>query len=180
VVDLLRDWKRKLASGGVLLLWQASGPLNSEITSAIEDFNWELTGPIIWDKSRPQPGNLGSPYSRQTEMLWVLSRPGDKLVNHDGSSRSDILRFAPVSYPNITDAQDHCFEKPMKLCAFLIRKHSHRGELVLDLCGCTGSMGVAAIETGRTWIYVESNRDNFRLGASRIQQRLAANVMKAS
>ena len=66
---------------------------------AVVQFHWELAGPIIWDKSRPQPGDFGSPYSRQTEMLWVLSRPGDDLLNHDGSSRSDILRFAPVSFP---------------------------------------------------------------------------------
>jgi len=51
-------------------------------------------------------------------MLWVLSRPGDDLLNHDGSSRSDILRFAPVSYPAIAHEQNHCFEKPVKLCEF--------------------------------------------------------------
>jgi hypothetical protein len=26
------------------------------------------------------------------------------------------------------------------MCEFLIRKHSRRGELVLDLCGCTESL----------------------------------------
>src|SRR5437773_12266637 len=104
-------------------------------------------------------------------MLWVLSRPGDDLVNHDGSSRSDILRFLPVSSPSAAGEQDHCFEKPQKLCAFLIRKHTHRGELVLDLCGCTGSMTLAAIETDRRWLYVESNVENSGLGMRRTSGR---------
>lgn len=171
IVDLLRDWQRKLMVGGVLLLWQSSGPLFPETLNAIEQFNWDLTGPIIWDKGRPQPGRFDAPYSRQTEMLWVLSRPGDDLINHDASSRSDILRFAPVSVPYAADEQNHCFEKPQKLCEFLIQKHSHPGELVLDLCGCTGSMSLAGIETGRNWMYVESNAENFRLGAGRIAAR---------
>lgn len=180
VIDLLRDWQPKLAPGGVLLLWQASGPLHREIQDSIERYDWKLTGPIIWDKSRPQPGDLGAPYSRQTEMLWVLSRPCDDLVNHDGSSRSDILRFAPVSFPAIAHEQNHCFEKPAKLCAFLVAKHSHPGELVLDLCGCTGSMTLAAIDGGREWMYVESNAENFRLGTGRIAERLAGGRAKAS
>jgi hypothetical protein len=49
VVDLLRDWQPKLAPGGVLLLWQASGPLQREILDAVDRFVWSLTGPIIWD-----------------------------------------------------------------------------------------------------------------------------------
>jgi DNA modification methylase len=173
VIDLLRDWQPKLAPGGVLLLWQASEPLHGEVLEAVERFKWNLGGPVIWDKGRPQPGDLGAPYSRQTEMLWVLSRPGDDLINHDGSSRSDIFRFRPVSSPSFAGQQDHCFEKPQPLCEFLICKHSHRGELVLDLCGCTGSMTLAAIDADRRWMYVESNAKNYRLGAGRIGRQLA-------
>ena len=180
VIDLLRDWQPKLAPGGVLLLWQASGPLHREILDAVDRYSWSLTGPIIWDKSRPQPGDLGAPYSRQTEMLWVLSRTADKLINHDGSSRSDILRFAPVSFPTIAHEQNHCFEKPVKLCEFLIGKHSHRGELVIDACGCTASLTLAAIEKDRRWMYVESNEENFRLGTARIMRRLAEERAEAS
>jgi DNA modification methylase len=180
VIDLLRDWQPKLAPGGVLLLWQASGSLYREIEEAVTQFDWDVIGPIIWDKGRPQPGDFGAPYSRQTEMLWVLSRRGDELINHDDSSRSDILRFAPVSYPTIAHAQDHCFEKPVKMCKFLVGKHTHRGELVLDLCGCTGAMTLAAMEMDRRWIYVESNAENFKLGSSRILRRLGERRAVAS
>ena len=128
VIDLLRDWRLKLAPGGVLLLWQPSGPLLDPDPRKRhpERFAWELGGPMIWDKGRPQPGDLESPYSCQTEMFWVLSRRGDALLNHNGSSRSDILRFAPVSFPGMADNQLHCFEKPLALCEFLIQKRFTR------------------------------------------------------
>jgi hypothetical protein len=52
-----------------LLLRQASEPVHGKILEAVERFDWELDGPIIWDKSRTPPRDLGAPYTRPTEML---------------------------------------------------------------------------------------------------------------
>ncbi len=168
VVDLLRDWQRKLKPGGVLLLWQASGPLPRQIAEAVELYRWELERVVVWDKGRAQPGDLGSAYATQCEWLWVLKRPGDRLLNHNGSSRGDILRFTPASNPTLAGAQEHAFEKPLELCRFLIGKHSHEGELIFDCCGCTATMSVAAIELTRRWVYAESNLLNYDCGRARI------------
>src|SRR5256885_11780366 len=48
-----------------------------------------------------------------------------------------------------------------------------QGDLVLDLCGCSAAMSLAAIEMDRRWTYVESNLENFRLGSARIMRCLA-------
>ena len=180
VTDLLRDWQPKLTTGGVVLLWQPWQHLLPEISHAIEVYRWSVVGPVIWDKGRPQPGNFVSPYSVQGEMLWVLHRPGDTLLNHDGSSREMILRFAPVSFPSLASAQAHAYEKPERLCESLIRKHSRPGDLVFDACGCTGTMSIAAISGGRRWVYAESNLENFALGEKRIAARLAEVAAAAS
>ena len=180
VTYLLRNWQPKLATGGVALLWQPWQNLMPEIVQAAEACRWSLIGPVIWDKGRTQPGSFVSPYSVQGEMLWLLHRPGDTLLNHDGSSREMILRFAPVSFPSTAAAQLHAFEKPEALCELLIRKHSRPGDLVFDACGCTGGMSVAAINSGRRWVYAESNLENFGLGEKRIVRRLAENAAAAS
>jgi DNA modification methylase len=168
VTDLLRDWQPKLMPGGVLLLWQASGPLCRAIADAIGEYNWAVERVVIWDKGRAQAGDFAAPYSTQSEWLWVLKRPGDRLVNHDNSPRGDILRFPPVSLPSLAGAQEHAFEKPLELCRFLVNKHSHERELIFDCCGCTGSMSVAAIEMNRQWVYAESNLRNYEGGTARI------------
>ncbi len=137
------------------------------MATAVERHEWAVIGPIICNKGRVQPGRFNSPYSGQGEMLWVLHRRGDLLVNHDGA-RDMILRFPPASYPDRAHRQMHGYEKPVELCEHLLRKHSRPGEVVLDACGCTGSMSVAAINLGRRWVYAESNEENYRLGAARI------------
>jgi DNA modification methylase len=167
-MDILRQWGSKLAPGGVLLLWQASGPLRKQIMSAVTRHGWEVEAVAIWDKGAIQPGNFTDPYSTQTEWLWVLKRTGDKLVNHDGSPRGDVLRFDPVHRMRGPGERDHAFEKPVDLCRFLVGKHSYPGEVVVDLCACTGSMGLAAADMGRPWLYVESNAENFRIGQARL------------
>jgi DNA modification methylase len=179
-IDLLRDWQPKLAPGGVVLLWQPWQTLLAEIAEAIHAHRWSVVGPVIWDKGRPQPGNFVSPYSVQGEMLWVLHRPGDALLNHDGSSRETILRFAPVSFPGLAVSQAHAYEKPQELCAMLVHKHSNPGDLIADFCGCTGAMTAAAITSGRRWLYVESNPENFALGEQRIAACLGELTASAS
>jgi DNA modification methylase len=172
VVDLLRDWQPKLADGGAVLLWQPWQGLLRPIEDAIEKHKWEVVGPVIWDKARPQPGRFDSPYSRHGEMLWVLHRAGELLQNHDGSSREMILRFSPVSFPSLADDQEHCYEKPISLGEHLVRKHTRAGDVVFDACGCTGGMSVAAIRNGRRWVYAESHAENFAIGAGRISDEL--------
>lgn len=168
VTDLLRDWQPKLAAGGVLLLWQAAGPLVRPVSDLIEQHRWAVERVVIWDKGRPQAGDFASPYAPQSEWLWVLKRPGERLMNHDNSPRGDILRFTPVSVPHLAGSQRHAFEKPVELCQFLIGKHSNPGELIFDACGCTASMSIAAIQSGRQWVYAESHLANYRLGVERV------------
>jgi len=169
-VDLLRDWQRILKPGGVLLLWQASGPLRHPIMQAIAAHGWEVETVVIWDKQHLQPGNFESPYSVQTEWLWVLKRAGDKLINHDNSPRSDVIQIPPVHRSAQTADHRHAFEKPLELCRLLVGKHSYAGELVFDACACTGTMSVAAASMGRRWVYCESNPTNFKIGAARVTQ----------
>ncbi len=101
-------------------------------------------------------------------------------MNNDNSYRGNILRFPPVSQPGLAQAQEHGFEKPVELCKFLVGKHSFERELVVDLCGCTGSMSLAAIEMNRQWAYVESNLANYQIGAGRLAERLQRDRAEAS
>ncbi|MGA2439747.1 MAG: DNA methyltransferase [Tepidisphaeraceae bacterium] len=168
-IDLLRDWGTKLTPGGVLLLWQAAGPLRQPIATAIDNHGWETEAVVVWDKRTVQPGNFECPYSVQTEWVWVLKRRGDHLRNHDNSSRSDILRFAPVWKTAETADHGHAFEKPDDLCRFMLGKHTFEGELVFEPFGCTGTMSVAAMGMNRRWVYAESHAENFHIGQSRVE-----------
>jgi len=167
-VDLLREWGPKIAAGGVLLLWQAAGPLRKPIGAAVEQYGWAVENVVVWNKGNVQPGNFEKPYSTQCEWLWILKRCGDNLINHDNSARGDILSF-PQPHPVAGVLhRHHAFEKPEALMAFLIGKHSYEGEMVFDAFGCTGSACVVAQKLNRRWVYAESNLENYQIGLRRL------------
>lgn len=169
--DLLKLLISRMAKGGVLLLCRPGGiidPLHQEITSAADKHGWEIAKKLIWLKGKAKLGRGNEPYTVDTENIWVMHRQGDQIENHDNSSRSIILAFKPVTQRSITADESHLFAKPVKLCKFLIGKHSFEGELIFDACGCTGSFSVAASELNRQFIYCETNQDNFNLGSNQI------------
>lgn len=178
-VDVLACWQSKLAPGGTLLLWQATQMLHPDIFRAMWDNGWGYDR-LVWDKSRPQPGNLDSAFSVQTEDLYVLYRRGETPKNHDGSARTNILRFAALSRPRSQTAQLHGFEKPVEMMKHLVGKLTFPGELVVELCGCTAPTTLAAVEMGRRWAYVESNTKNFELGRQRIDAALQRSQPKTA
>jgi DNA modification methylase len=167
-VDLLKDWGPKLQPGGIVLLWQAVGLLRKPIVDAVEHYGWEIDATVIWDKGNLAPGNFESAYSTQTEWCWAIKRRGDRLLNHDNSSRSDIVRFDPAFRTNGHVGYDHAFMKPDALCGHFLGKHCYEGELVFEPYGCTGSFCLAAAKSNRRWVYAESHAANFALGCARL------------
>lgn len=65
--------------------------------------------------------------------------------------------------------QVHPTQKPVPLMEWLIRTYSNEGEIVLDNCMGSGSTGVAAINTGRKFIGMESNSEYYEISRQRIE-----------
>lgn len=63
----------------------------------------------------------------------------------------------------------HPTQKPVSLMAWLIRTYTNPGETVLDNCMGSGSTGVAAIETGRDFIGMESDPGYFQSASLRLE-----------
>lgn len=62
----------------------------------------------------------------------------------------------------------HPTEKPVALCEWLIRTYTDPGETVLDNCMGSGSTGAACVNTGRSFIGMELNPEDFSTAESRI------------
>jgi len=77
---------------------------------------------------------------------------------------SSILVF---SKPHPSVAQ-HRTEKPVALCEYLIKTYSNEGDLVLDNCMGAGSIGVAAVNTGRRFLGIEIDPSYYEVANARI------------
>lgn len=63
----------------------------------------------------------------------------------------------------------HPTQKPVALFEYLIRTYSREGELVLDNCMGSGTTAIAAINTGRQWIGMESDPGFYEIAKKRIE-----------
>ena len=62
----------------------------------------------------------------------------------------------------------HPTQKPIALCEYLICTYSNEGDVVLDNCMGSGTIGVAAMNTNRDFIGMELDKDYFKIAEERI------------
>jgi site-specific DNA-methyltransferase (adenine-specific) len=110
--------------------------------------------PLVWDRSEGRNYTVrpdrwfGKAYDialhciKGDPQMQVRSRPG-----------GNVFKFKPVS----SSDKDHIVERPPELYAEIIKCISVPGELILDLFGGSGSVGAAAVSTGRRQLTFELN-----------------------
>lgn len=171
-LDLFRVAAPLMMKGGCLIVCRPGGHADpSWLTDSAEAHGWVCRHAVSWRRGPGKLGSGSSPYTSTTERLLVFARRGDQLINHDGSSPSDILEV-PQSRKSLGRSDQHGFEKPVELMELLISKHTYPGETVIEPFGATGPASRAAIRLGRTWMYVEQNEKNYKLGSGLIAAEL--------
>lgn len=94
---------------------------------------------------------------------------GDVRVDWDGRdgtrSPKDVLFFDAVH----NTKKIHQSEKPVPLLEHLIKTYTNEGQTVLDFCMGSGSTGVAAKNTKRSFIGFELYKEYFDVAQNRIQ-----------
>lgn len=64
----------------------------------------------------------------------------------------------------------HPTQKPVVLLEYLIKTYTNEGETVLDNCMGSGSTGVACVNTGRSFIGIELDKNYYDISWGRINQ----------
>lgn len=63
----------------------------------------------------------------------------------------------------------HPTQKPVSLLEYLALTYTNEGDVILDFCMGSGSMGVASFNTNRAFIGIEKDADLFKIAADRIR-----------
>jgi len=112
----------------------------------------------------------GKPYKRNCEItfneLYKL-----KKISHDTDNKGD--RF-PISILNFCYDKKklHRTQKPLALCEWIVKTYSNEGDVVMDFCMGSGSTIIACINTNRTYIGIEKDKDIFLTAEKRINETL--------
>ncbi len=132
----------------------------AELFAAGAEAQLELLNLAVWIKTN---SGLGGFYRSQHEHVAVFKKPGAKNVNTFGMGRSGRHRTNVWSYPGVSsfgvsrdkDLDSHPTPKPTVMIADAIKDVSHRGDIVLDPFGGSGSTLIAAEKTRRKTRLIE-------------------------
>ena len=115
----------------------------------------------------------GDPYSRPAENGYQGKHnrhkygfKGQKIEN-SGTRYPKSVVFAPRNFS--AQQQEHPTQKPTTLLDWLLETYSNPGDTVLDNTMGSGSCGVSAVQTGRSFIGIERDPAFFDIAKKRIE-----------
>ena len=129
-------------------------------------------------------GVKNKPYTYNPQGVRDLDKPRIKR-EHEGiknrvyhPSTPKTYKQTKTGYPtnlleikgfnSIEKARVHPTQKPVELLEYLVKTYSNEGETVLDNCMCSGSTGVACMNTNRKFIGIELDEGYFDIAERRI------------
>ncbi len=112
-----------------------------------------------YKRLREITGRFDRSYS---EVKSEFAEEKNNTATYNGTNESDLLHFG------LSEKRVHPTQKPVALLEYLIKTYSNKGETVLDNCMGSGSTGVAAVNTGRSFIGFEIDDKYFDVAKRRI------------
>ena len=79
-----------------------------------------------------------------------------------------VIEFSSDKQKTKLDGTIHPTQKPIALMEYLIRSYTNEGDLILDNCAGSGSMGVACKNTNRRFVMIEKERNYFDIILKRL------------
>ena len=194
-----REYKRIIKPGGAIVLF-AKEPLSAKmIMSNLHGYKHKW----VWDKKLSGSFHLAKYMPLAiTEDILVFTSHGEK-VKYNPQMRKGKMRkrggakkgnsamnqtfhlqydvysdeYYPtciLEYPAECKNRVHPTQKPVALCEYLIRTYSDEGDVVLDNCMGSGTVGIACVNTNREFIGFELMHSYFEIAKARIEQAQTA------
>ena len=131
---------------------------------------------------------LETPYKSERKWTYNPQKTEGKPYKSKGcASRTTVYRDVKIKSP-INNTGDrfptsiqhfgydkekiHPTQKPVALCAWLIKTYSNEGDTVLDFCMGSGSTVIACVNTNRKYIGIEKDKEIFDKAQLRLNKRL--------
>lgn len=162
---LFAEWKRILKDGGTLIMFYDVFKLQ-EVSSVAQEYKFKQPRVGIWRKTNAVPVNARVNYLSNCREYFVSFVKGKK------TTFNSYYDPAYYEYPIVGGKERtiHPTQKPVRLMEDLIRVNSNKGDIILDCFMGSGSTGVACVNTNRSFIGIELNKEYFDISKDRICQ----------
>jgi len=143
---------RALRQGGTAIIWYDLWKF-SHLSDAMSAAGFKMLRFLIWEKTNPVPLNQKATYLSNSREIAVVGVKGGKPTFH--SRYDNGVYRAPI--PRHNGSRIHPTQKPLDIFTQLVRKHSNRGDLVIDPFLGSGTSAIAALKTGRKFLGCDIN-----------------------
>lgn len=130
------------------------------LAPTIESAGLRFQNLVIWDKGMM---GLGMGFRAQHEVILHYTAGSPKYHN---LGTSNVIRTSRVT----ANDREHQTQKPIELMATLLDVVCRPAGVALDPFMGSGSTGVAAVQTGRSFIGIERDPDHFATACRRIEE----------
>jgi site-specific DNA-methyltransferase (adenine-specific) len=197
IIDLEIMWKElnRICLKNAAMIFTSQQPFTWKLASSNpKEFRYEL----IWQKpngTNPYAAKI-MPMKRHENILifynkkpvynpqmtegkaytWDSTRSKGEAGSVKQSKKTPINNTGtryPTSVLNFPQERGlHPTQKPISLMEWLILTYSNKNQIVLDLTMGSGTTGVAAINTNRSFIGIEKNKKYFDIAVERIKESI--------
>jgi len=175
-VEWLKLCKEALTKNGTIWISGTSHIIFS-IGYALQQLNFKILNDIIWEKSNPPPNLSCRYFTHSTEIvLWAAKNKKSKhYFNYDlmkkinmGKQMKNVWTInAPGRKEKVHGK--HPTQKPIELLNRILFASSKEDDLILDpFCG-SGTTGVSALELGRKFIGIDTEKEYLEMAKKRFQ-----------
>ena len=131
---------------------------------SMQQLGMKILNEVTWEKPNPPPNLSCRYFTHSTEtILWAAKNEKSKHVfnynlmrdENDGAQMKVVWKFKPPSNQEKKHGK-HPTQKPVALLDRIIRSSTNKSDLILDpFCG-SATTGVAALQSGRKFIGIDS------------------------
>jgi len=186
--EIIIEYKRIIKDNGNLFLFTGR-QYNRKIATILDEFFNEKRI-IIWARKRNFNNTRGRALASGYEPICYYCNGLDGIFNNikvkpdtkrkeyvygflkDGITLSDVWNDIPALPHNSKEKLPHSTQKPQKLIERLIQIGTNEGDLILDNCSGSGTLGVECIKNDRDFIMIEQNEDYYNMSLKRIDDLL--------
>lgn len=160
--EVIRECYRVLKKSGTIIcfydLWKIT-----TLKEYFESAKFKQIRFIEWVKTNPVPLNSKLNYLTNAREIAVVGVKGGKPTFHSEYDNG-IYNF-PICHDK---GRFHPTQKPVELLEALIKKHSNKGDLILDCFAGSASTAVAAYNLNRNFIGCELSKEYFDKAHNRL------------
>lgn len=160
---IIKEYFRVCRKGGAVIIFYDLWKIQ-ELKDLLEKHGFKQIRFIEWVKDNPVPINSKVNYLSNSREVAVVAVKGGKCTFH---SKYDNGIYNYPIYHN--KGRFHPTQKPVKLIEEIIRKHSNKGDTVLDTFLGSGTTAIAAQNTNRKCLGCERDTNYFTKLTKRIE-----------